>query len=473
MSDQPAPAKDALEQPLRVVWTLAWPAVALNALQTVNSLLDSYFIQHLEPAALTAISSATTAMFLVISMTMAVGVAATAMVSRAFGEGDMDKVREANQKCLGFAVIFAFILMLFVWPLGDLVASFMVPRSNPRAATMMVEYLRISGLMLPGMFVIQTLAGSLRGTGDTRSPMVISGLQILLHIALNYLLIFPSRSIGPFVLPGAGLGLHGAAVALVVSATCSAVVYLAWCSRTPLGNVWKIRNPGLDWMRRIVKLAVPAALMSIVRVTSLMAFMAILSHVPNGDLAIGAVRPAFSLEALAFMPSFGLAIAASALVGQSLGMGDPARASRLGWMAAHQAGLVSLVAAVFLFVFAQPVSSLVLADKPEFAAYTAQYLRYVCTTEVLFGYSMVLVSAMQGAGDTTRPFWLTVWSGWLLRVPLAAILALTAIQVGPWAIAGAGMGADGCWLAIAIAQSLGGIGAIWLWMRGDWRYAKV
>ncbi len=469
----PAPAP-ASENILHTVWALAWPAVALNGLQTVNSLLDSNFVQHLEQAALTAIGSSLTTVFLFFSMSMAVGVAATAMVSRAYGAGDDEGFREANRRCLGFSVAVGVVLAVLAFLVAPSMTTLFVPAGEVRVAELMTEYIQIFALLLPAVFVIQTLAGSLRGVGDTKSPMVVSGAQILLHIVLNVLLIFEPRVWNGIPLPGAGLGLAGAAWAMTISGWISAAVYLVWCTRTPLGEVWRIKMPGFEWTKRIYRLAMPAGLMSLVRVTSLMVFTWILTKVPNGEVAIGAMRPGFSIESLAFMPSFGLAIAASALVGQSLGMNDPERARRLGWMAGHMAGVVSLVAAVLIFVFAPQLAAALLPDQPEFAATTASYLRFVSVTEVFFGYGMVLISAQQGAGDTRTPFWVVLFSMWLLRVPLAAFLALEVLTIGPITLSGGlGMGSDGCWLSLAITQLVQGVLAMVTWGRGRWRSAEV
>ncbi len=463
----------------KTVLLLAWPAVALNALQTVNSLLDTNFVQHLDKAALTAIGSALTTVFLLYSMSMAIGVAATALVSRAYGAGDLEGFKDANRKCLGFSLVAGLFITALALFLAPAIADFMIPPGQPLAAKLMHQYLGIVAWMMPAIFIIQSLAGSLRGIGDTKSPMWVSGLQIILHITLNFILIFPSRSINGITIPGFDLGLDGAAWAMTISAWISAFIYLGWCTRTQLGRVWRIQLPDLGWINRIFRLAAPAGMMSIVRVTSLMAFSWILGRLPDGDVAIGAIRPGFSIEALAFMPSFGLAIAASALVGQSLGARDPDRASRLGWMAAHMAGAISFIASIFTFVFADTLAGLLLPDKIEFAAMTASYLRYVSVTEFLFGYGMVLISAQQGAGDTRAPFWLTFFCMWILRVPLAAILALPLLQItiGGQTItilsSNFAMGADGCWLTLAITQAVQGLAAMWLWNRGRWKTARV
>lgn len=451
------------ENAVRTVWALAWPAVTLNSLQIVNSLLDSYFVQHLPVANLTAIGAATSVVFLFISMAMALGTAATAFVSRAFGANDVEGYVVANQKCLGLSLVGGLVFAGLSIPGSWLVSQFLLSGSSASARPLMLSYLGIFALGLPAFFVVQSLAGSLRGIGDTKSPMVISGLQIVLHILLNTVLINEPRHLpNGFVVPGLGWGLNGAAVAMVASGWVSAAVYMVWATRTPLGSCLKCSWPGWDWAKRILKVAIPAATMSIVRVTSLMAFTAILSTVPNGSDAVAALRPSFSTESLAFMPGFGLSIAAAALVGQSLGMKRPERAETLAWTAAHHAAIVGFLASAALYLFAPQVAGLLVPDQPAVAHQVAQYLKYICVTEFMFGYGMVMIGALQGAGDTVRPLYVTLFCMWGMRVPLAAFLSH-----------GLRMGADGCWLALSITQAAQGILAIWLFRRGDWKLKTV
>ncbi|MCW5938511.1 MAG: MATE family efflux transporter [Fimbriimonadaceae bacterium] len=458
------------ENPTRVVWALAGPAVVLNTLQTVNALLDSYFVQHLPTSNLTAIGAATNVIFLFISMSFAMGVASTALVSRSFGAKDPAGYQSASQRSLALSVWIGVAFALVCWPGASLAASLLLPVEAVDARRQMTTFLVAFGFGLPAYFVIQSLAGSLRGIGDTRSPMTISGLQIVLHILLNFLLINPPRPT-PFgiVMPGAGLGLLGAGIAMTVSAWTAAVIYMVWSRTTPLRLSWNLGWVGLQWARRILNVAVPAAMMAIVRVTSLMAFTGVLKQVPQAEVAIAAIRPAFSIESLTFMPAFGLSVAASALIGQSLGMGRPDRAERLGWIAAHQAALISLVASVALLFLAHPVAVLLLPSQPEVAEVAARFLFILCLTEFLFAYGMVFTGAMQGAGDTARPFWMTLACMWGVRVPLAAWLALPSF--GP--VAGLALGADGCWIAMSVTQALQGFAALVLFKAGHWKHQQV
>ncbi len=480
-----APNSTPQERPAYVVWALAWPAVALNSLQVVNNLLDSVFIGSLEVAALTALGGSTNVVFLLFNIAAAVGVASTALVSRAYGAGDRRQFIEANRQCLSLSLVGGLVVALFGSAIAPFAARLFLPASDHRAIVLMGQYLGIYCLGLPAMFIIQSLAGALRGIGDTKSPMVISGIQIVLHIALNLLLIFPTRHVEipaavfgrPYELlvPGADLALRGAGMALAGSAWVSAILYALWSSRTPLGRAWGHLLPKWSWVVRIVRIAAPASLMSVVRVTSLMAFMLVLREVPNGSLAIGSIRVSFAIESIAFMPAFGLAIAATTIVGQSLGMKRPDRAERLGWLASHHAGVVSAVVSIPLFIWALPAANLVLPNKPEVALIVAHYLQYVCATEVLFGYGMVLTGAIQGAGDTVRPFWITTLSMWGLRAPLSVFLALAsgATFLGMLVPFGFRMGADGCWLSMSITQAVAAIMAMVVFKQGKWKQQKV
>ena len=86
----------------------------------------------------------------------------------------------------------------------------------------------------------------------------------------------------------------------------------------------------------------------------------------------------------------------------------------------------------------------------------------------------MLFRSQQGAGDTKTPFWLTLFSMWILRVPLAAYLALGTLSMGTVTLNfGLEMGADGCWLSLAITQFVQGILAMILWQKGRWKEADI
>ncbi|MEQ1821957.1 MAG: MATE family efflux transporter [Fimbriimonadaceae bacterium] len=460
------------ENAVKVVWALAWPAVALNSMQVINTLLDSFFVGNLKESSVTAYGGMTPVLFLMFSLAMTFGTASTALVSRAFGAGNRDEWRAASRQTSALSFLTGCVLGAVCWLLAEPAAQLMLPEKSGEAVTLMAQFFRVYAVGLPAIYLVQALAGSLRGTGDTKSPMVISGITICLHILFNLLLIRETLTIGGVQFKTAGMGLQGAGIALTSSACISGLIYAFWASRTAIGNQNPLLLPKLQWVQRIVKVAVPSAVMNVLRVGSLGAFQFALKYVPDGGHAIAALRPAFAIESIMFMPSFGLSMAAAALVGQSLGMKNAARAERLAWAAAHMGASITLILCIPVAVFAPLISHIQLGDKPEIVHQSVSLLRTLCTTEVFFAYAMVLIGAMQGAGDTRRPLWVTIVNLWMLRVPLAYTLALST-GVLPWLPFGFGMGALGAWTAMAISQATQGAMSMVIFKFGAWKTTQV
>ncbi len=470
------------ENATSVGWKLAWPAVALNSLQVANQLLDRGFIGHLNNSSLTAHGGAINVMFMMFSLAVAVSTGATALVSRAFGAQDHDGYRLASRQSIRVAIIGGLIITAITWLSASPMAHLVLPANDHEAIQLMNHFILVYATSLPAIYIIQTLAGCLRGIGDTKSPMYISGLQILLHMTLNCFLIFPSHQVhllgglAVIRIPGANLGLIGAATALSISSCVSAIVYLFFVTRTPIGSVWGLHLPQWNYVVRIMRISLPAALMSTLRVLSLTVFTIILAMVPNASVAIGAMSTGFAIESVMFMPSFGLSVAAGALVGQSLGMKRPDRAEKLGWTAAHYGALVTVCLAGPIFMAAPSIAGALLGDKPEMIHEAVKLLRYLCMTEALFAYAMVVFGAMQGAGDTVRPMWISIFALWGLRVPLAFVLALpTGFPVASWLHLpfGFGLGANGAWISMALTQGIQGVLALALFKQGAWKTKKV
>jgi len=445
-----------------VLWQLAWPVVALNSLQVINTLLDRSFIGHLPRAALTAQGAAMNVLFLLFSIAVALATGSTALVSRAYGAHQREECREAARQSVALAfwsgIAFALIgALLIPW-----ISHTILPARDQDAMREMIRYLGAYVVGLPAIYVVQALAGALRGIGNTKSPMVISGIQILLHIALNLVLIFPTRQVGGLTIPGWNLGLAGAGWALTASAWIAALGYLAYSSRTPLGACNVLRVPSLQWVKRILRIANPAAVMSVARVGSLTAFTLVLRDVSNGSAAIAAMAIGFAIESIMFMPVFGFSMAAGALVGQSLGMKQPDRANAIAWVASRFSAAVVLALIVPIFVFAQPIAVALVGDKSDVVAEAVSLIHWLCATEIGFSYAMVMIGAMQGAGDTRSPLWITLICLWGIRVPLAYVLAIPL-----------GMGALGAWISLSVTQAMQGIVAVVVWRQGRWRNQTV
>ncbi len=466
----------AHENSARVVWALAWPAVALNSLQVINTLLDRGFIGHLSAGALTGHGGSSNVTFLMFSLGVALATGATAIVSRGYGAENKPEYLRGAQEALSLAVYIGVVIGLITALVARFSAQLVLPPSDKEAQDQMTRFLLAYGAGIPSFFVIQTIAGSLRAIGDTKSPMYISGIQILLHLTLNIFLIFPTRHYGALTIPGANLGLLGGGIALATSGWIAATIYVLFLPKTGLGWLVPFKLPHIDWAKRILRIAIPACVMTSLRVFSLTAFTIVLKQVSDASSAIAAMSIGFAIESVMFMPPFGLAAAAAALVGQSLGMKRPDRAERLAWTAANHGAIVTICLAGPIFLSATFIASVMTGGKAAITAESASLLRFLCCTEFLFAYAMVLIGAMQGAGDTVRPLWITVGSLWGLRVPLALAFALPAgfklAGTTPLPL-GLGMGATGAWLSMSGTQGLQGVLSIFAFKAGHWKTEKV
>ena len=121
------------------MWTLAWPAVALNSLAVINNLLDTGFVGRLEPAAITAQGASLAVIFLLFQIAFALGTAATALVSRAFGAEEHIEVRMATRQCLSLSVWIGVGLMAVCALLGLVVPYALIPASNHEAGVIRVR----------------------------------------------------------------------------------------------------------------------------------------------------------------------------------------------------------------------------------------------------------------------------------------------------------------------------------------------
>ena len=162
-----------------------------------------------------------------------------------------------------------------------------------------------------------------------------------------------------------------------------------------------------------------------------------------------------------FLPAWGMANAAATLVGQNLGAKRPERAVRSAWRAAYyNAGFLTAVAIVFI-VMAEPIMR-VFSEDPAVIAYGVECLRWFSYGYPIFGIGMVIVQAINGAGDTDTPTKINFVCYWMIQIPLAYLLAHNV-----------GWGASGVFAAVAIAQAVLALIGVWIFRLGYWKTKAV
>jgi putative MATE family efflux protein len=442
------------------VWALAWPSVLTMLLQTFNSLMDTLFVGHLPNAAqaLAATGVGGQVIFLLISLAMGVSVGTTALVARFTGAREPGEATRAVAQSISLSLLLGLLFWAVFFALRGSLAHWMLGDDpGGHATTLCLQFLTVALIATVPNFLLNVLVGTFRGLGDTRTPMLIQSAMIATHITCNWLLIY-----GHWGMPR--LGVEGAGIALTCSIFVGTLLYLIALRRcTPLGDALSPERLriDLDWYRRILRIGIPASIQAVIRTLGMMSFTGLLAHTVDAAAGVAAMNIGIRAEAIAFMPGFGYSVAASALVGQSLGARDPRRAERAGWAATCQGMLVMAVMATLFYLFAVPLSRLFTSDAAVIRL-GSDYLRVNAIFEPFLALGMVLTGALQGAGDTIRPTYITFFTMWVVRLPIAYWLMFTCH-----------MQAHGAWLSMGSTTTVGGLMTAALFRSGKWKKIRV
>ncbi|MEO7716819.1 MAG: MATE family efflux transporter [Capsulimonas sp.] len=437
----------------RMVWMLAWPSVVTMLLQTLNSFMDRGFVGSLGPDSLAAVGVGGQLMFLLFSVGMSISIGATALVARFTGAGEKDQASMAANQSLWIAGVASIVCLALMWPLRDILVTAMGVNADARHLT--IQYITITLLGVPALFVMLILGGVFRGLGDTLTPLyVMIGVNVI-HLGGDYLLIF-----GHYGFPK--LGLTGGAMALAASQVIGALLYLfALRSSVLPGVLRRARRPHWDWAQRILRIGIPAALQNLSRIVSMLAFTGVLARTGDGTAAVAALTIGLTSESIAFMPGFAFSTAAGTLTGQNLGAKNPERAERAAWAALQQGLAIMIVMGAVFFIFARQFA-LIFTQDPRVIELTVDYLRISALSEPFLAFGMILTGALNGAGDTKAPAWASIVTMWGIRLPLAYCAAHL------W-----GFGAVGAWWAMAVSTMAGGVAAYAIFKWGRWKKVKV
>jgi Na+-driven multidrug efflux pump len=161
------------------------------------------------------------------------------------------------------------------------------------------------------------------------------------------------------------------------------------------------------------------------------------------------------------LPAWGLSNAAATLVGQNLGAKQPARAEKSVILTAkYNAFVMTFVMLLFLF-FASPIIS-IFTREPEVHRYGALALQIIGSGYIFYGIGMVMIQALNGAGDSKTPTWINLFGFWFFQIPLAWLLSIV-FDMGP----------TGAFIAIPVAESLLALAAWYYFRKGKWKEVKV
>jgi Na+-driven multidrug efflux pump len=168
------------------------------------------------------------------------------------------------------------------------------------------------------------------------------------------------------------------------------------------------------------------------------------------------------VEGLIFMPLMALSLAVSSIVGQNLGARRHDRAINAGWSVTMIGVAMMVLMGIALFFCAPILAHTMNSNDPKTITFVTGYLRINACAEPFLALAMVLGGALQGAGDTRTPMWISFFCHWVIRLPLAWFLAL-GLQWGP----------NGAWASMAVSVICSGIATAWWFQSKKWLKTEV
>ncbi|HPE15580.1 MAG TPA: MATE family efflux transporter [Oscillospiraceae bacterium] len=438
-----------------VMLALAWPSILEQILLTLTSFVDTAMVGSLGPAATAAVSVNITLAWLTGGLLMGAAVGFSVQVAQGVGAREVERTRAVLRQSVSAAFFCGGLLGLLLASLSHFLPFWLGAGADvlPGARS----YLFFWSLGVPFLSCLNVFGACFRCMGNTRLPLVVDVGANLLNVVLNYFLIFPTREVvlfGGFTMPGAGMGVGGAALATALANAAGGLTLLLCLFQRE--NVFQIRRsesfrPDGAILRRAFSLGLPTSLeraslnLGQVFVTRVVATL--------GTAALAANHVAVTAEALCYLPAYGISAAATALVGQSVGAAEHREARSYGFLSAGAGFLLCTLTGAALNLFSVPLSSLFTND-PAVAREAAGLLRLISWIEPVFAVSIILSGALRGRGDTKFPAVMCLVSMWGLRVPLALLFVFRT-----------GLGLWGVWLAMGIDILGRGAACVTRWVR--------
>ena len=417
-----------------IVLALSAPAILAELSTTLMQYIDAAMVGSLGAHATASIGLVESTLWMLNGLAMCAGAGFTVQVAQLIGAGrDMEARNVFRQAMVTIGVLglvfaatgIAISGSLPVWLRGD-------PSLHEDAS----RYFLICSLIPISIARLGT--GMLQYSGDMRTPSLLNVLSCALNVCLNAVLIHegPVLAIGALELPvpGMGLGIAGAAYGTLIAQAVTAAL-LIWFSCTRSERL--ALRPGGIWMPQRSTL-VPAWRITwplfIERIVTQSAYVVITAIVaPLGVVAVAANSLAITVEAVCYMPGFGIGAAATTLVGQAVGAERKDVARSFARLSTLLGMGVMAIMGVLMYVAAPPIMAML---TPDIAVQElgVTVLRIEAFAEPLFAASLVASGAMRGAGDTLVPSIFSLVSMWGVRITLATIAAPRWGLVGVWVV---------------------------------------
>ncbi len=394
------------------ILALAWPTMLEQLMHTAVQYIDTAMVGSLGTQATAAVGATSTVGWLIGSTVSALGVGFLAYVSQACGSGDVERAGKASGQAVLATLVTGILFTVLTLSLSGLVPVWMQVEEGIRDLAAQYFFVLYTPMLARTATII--FGTLLRAVGDTKTPMRIGLWVNGINVVLNFLLIYPTGTYFGITVPGAGMGVVGAAVASAIAFTAGGIAITVALWRhpviTPKGRGWR---PDWEILRPCLRVALPNACQRFGTSLGYVAFAAMINSL--GDVSTAAHTIANTVESAFYIPGYGMQTAAATLAGNALGAKDARRIRELGKMILMiEVGLM-LLSGGALFLFAPGMMGLFSKDA-QVIALGAVVLRMVAVSEPFYGVSIIIEGMLQGMGKTMMPFVCNIIGMWGIRI---------------------------------------------------------
>lgn len=431
------------------LWRLAWPSVVENLLFTMVFFADTLITGWLrDEKMLAATALAGLLMLLMNTPFIALGAASNSIVSRSWGEHDFQTARRCAGITLGLAIALAAVLFFAAYPFAGAVVRLF--GADDAVAPISGHYLRI--ILLSGFCGFPMLVSNavIRGTGNTRTPMLIAGLMNGTNVLCSVILAF-----GWFGLPA--MGVYGVAWGTVIARGVGFAGSAGFLLHTRGVGVLPayLIAPDRKLLERLWRLTWPTLAERLSNAVVYLGFMRLVAGL--GTVVLAAHNIALQVESLAFMPAWAIGVATTTVVGQAIG----ARLDHIAESAVRRtiviSGLLMGLVGVGFIIFGPDIVRMFGAT-PEVIAQAAVAIRISAAELFFMAWTFILMGAMRGAGDARSPLFVCLASITIFRLG------------GVWFLAYVfDFGLAGVWIATAADWAMRSLGLAIFFRKGAWK----
>ncbi len=393
-----------------VIIKFAIPMMIGNIFQQIYLLVDSAVVGKLVGKdALAATGSAFPVLFLISSLVIGFSIGGTVLVSQNYGAKEIDKVKSASETLHIMMIVAALIFGI----LGVLTSKtiFRLLNFPEDKLSLITSYFNILMLGNIGIFGYNALAASLRGLGDSKTPVYFLVISNLINIAGDLLFVAVFK-----------WGLNGAAISTVIAyfiAYLAAIIYLNKKHKILKTNL-KIKIDK-ESFRKILKLGLPSSgQMFVVSLGNIIFFSFVNLF---GINIVAGYTAAIRINSFATMPAMFFANALTAFVGQNFGAKKMDRVKRGFKSTLIINASISVVITAIALLFSHSLLSIFTNDE-QVISIGVRYFKIVSPFYIIFGMMFSFSGLYRGLGDTILPFFITLISLWIVRLPAAAFMSM-------------------------------------------------